>query len=642
MNPSPPLQELLRHTLDFCNTCLERGDLPAAQQALNRAHHLSPQEPEILSQRGRLALLRKQFDRAGSDFAAALRLDEHCAMAHSGLARFHLEQGCRTEAETAARRALVLDPADEDARDVLSDLGKNSTQGRSGVSSAVPHGRNGHNGACPAAPPPVVAPPPLPTPAGAPSVPTAESANGSRAALNRFHANASDYFTDVAPPPLTDRHLQNSRLVPSRNHILPLMPKGGVCAEVGTQTGGFAKLILSVVQPSKLHIYDIDYTPFDHAYFEPFVAQGTVELHRGDSSTLLSQLPDRSFDFIYIDGDHSYEGVAKDLAQAARKIKNDGWIVCNDYTIYSPLEKIKYGVYRAVNELCLEHDFEILYLGLHVWGYHDVALRKRSAGTAPGRQLAGGHAVALASQAPEPAPAPAPHSNGNGPLHLPTNGESTAAASGNGQSDASKLRHLAQYVGDDWKQQPYYDDAEKHMEAQWRDTVWPFIKQADFNCVLDLAAGHGRNSERLGPHARKLYVVDINQENIDFCRRRFAGDPKFVFLRNDGCSLPTIAAGEISLVYCFDAMVHFDSDVVRAYLREFHRVLRPGGLGFCHHSNYTQNPGGDVHKNPGWRNFMSQKLFAHYCAKEGLTVLQSRLVDWTGPESDCVTLFRRA
>jgi len=64
----------------------------------------------------------------------------------------------------------------------------------------------------------------------------------------------------------------------------------------------------------------------------------------------MAAFPDPPFDFIYIDADHAYEGVVKDLAQAERKLKDDGWIVCNDYTLFSPLENIKYGVYRAVNE----------------------------------------------------------------------------------------------------------------------------------------------------------------------------------------------------------------------------------------------------------------------------------------------------
>ena len=231
--------------------------------------------------------------------------------------------------------------------------------------------------------------------------------------------------------------------------------------------------------------------------------------------------------------------------------------------------------------------------------------------------------AALAVPAPADPPAPTP------------------AVSGPKQPGNPQIWKLAQYVGDDWKQQPYYDDAEQYIEKQWRETIWPFIHDADFSCVLDLAAGHGRNSEKLKQHARQIYIVDINQENIDFCRGRFAGDPRFVFLRNDGCSLEAVPSGAISLVYCFDAMVHFDSDVVRAYLREFVRVLRPGGLGFCHHSNFTKNPGGDVHNNPGWRNFMSEALFAHYCVREGLQIIKSRVIDWTAPDSDCLTLFKK-
>ena len=340
----------------------------------------------------------------------------------------------------------------------------------------------------------------------------------------------------------------------------------------------------------------------------------------------MGELPDRSFDFIYIDGDHSYAGVVRDLEQAGRKIKDDGWIVCNDYTLYSPLEKSKYGVYRAVNEFCLRHNFEIRYLALHRWGYHDVALKKLP------RPIENESPESIRpEQLTTPIGTPAPSA--------PTLGLSFPAPAGS--SADSEVRRLARYVGDDWKQQPYYDDAEQYMEKQWQETIWPFIQEANFDCVLDLAAGHGRNSEKLKSLARRIFLVDINQENIDFCRKRFAGDDRFVFLRNDGCSLEAIASNSISLVYCFDAMVHFDSDVVRAYLREFYRVLRPGGLGFCHHSNYTRNPGGNVHDNPGWRNFMSEALFAHGCAKEKLRVIKSRVIDWTGPGSDCVTLFRK-
>lgn len=207
-----------------------------------------------------------------------------------------------------------------------------------------------------------------------------------RDAVLRFYDQARDKFSDVCPPELRDEHLRNSRILPSRDIMLDYMPKGAVCAEVGTQTGMFAKKILQVMQPEKFHIYDIDFTPFDFTHFMDAIENDVVELHVGDSAALLGAMPDKTFDYIYIDAEHGYAGVAADLAQAALKIKDDGWIMLNDYTLFSSTEKITYGVPRAVNELCLTQGFEIIYLGLQCWGYHDVAVRR--IGATPSRNSA--------------------------------------------------------------------------------------------------------------------------------------------------------------------------------------------------------------------------------------------------------------
>jgi SAM-dependent methyltransferase len=211
-----------------------------------------------------------------------------------------------------------------------------------------------------------------------------------------------------------------------------------------------------------------------------------------------------------------------------------------------------------------------------------------------------------------------------------------------GSSAASRLRKRASAEGAIWKNHPYFDQAEDSLLPQWTGLIWPMIEDCDFTSVVDLAAGHGRNSEQLRHVAGQITIVDVNRENIDFCKVRFAGDAKFSFVTNDGCRLRGIGNESVSMIYCFDAMVHFDSDVVRAYLAEFRRVLKPGGRGFCHHSNYTGNPAGDFLNDPNWRNFMSQELFHHCCAKEGLAVVRSRVVDWTGaPGHDCVTVFEK-
>jgi len=180
------------------------------------------------------------------------------------------------------------------------------------------------------------------------------------------------------------------------------------------------------------------------------------------------------------------------------------------------------------------------------------------------------------------------------------------------------------------------------MDRFWHELIWPLIADCDFSVVVDLAAGHGRNTAKLLELASKLYVVDINPDNIEFCRRRFAGDTRLEYVVCDGVSLAGIPDEEVSLVYSFDSMVHFDTDTIRAYLREFKRVLRPDGRAMCHHSNYTGNPVGDFRDSPHWRNFMSRELFEHYATKEGLNVVRAETVDWELPSLDCITVLEHA
>ncbi len=184
----------------------------------------------------------------------------------------------------------------------------------------------------------------------------------------------------LAPRSLSNCHVQNCVVLPDRFSMLEHLPRQGRIAEVGTLKGTFAKSILEVCQPQELHLFDLSFSwegfPFDHQYFGDFVGSGRVVLHEGDSSTLLRELADGYFDWIYIDGDHTFEGVTKDIVQAKQKIREDGYLVFNDYTIYSPFELVQYGVQRAVNDICIDDDFELIYFALSVFGYHDVCLRK--------------------------------------------------------------------------------------------------------------------------------------------------------------------------------------------------------------------------------------------------------------------------
>ena len=209
--------------------------------------------------------------------------------------------------------------------------------------------------------------------------------------------------------------------------------------------------------------------------------------------------------------------------------------------------------------------------------------------------------------------------------------------------EGARLDKAVEDVARDWKKSGYYDSAERGMDQRWASLIWPNIRDCSFDVVVDLAAGHGRNSRKLLEHAKQLYIVDVNEENVEFCRSRFADRKNVTIFRNNGYSLQPIPDKSVSLVYCFDAMVHFDSDVVRNYLDEILRVLRPGGHAFLHHSNMSTNPTGSYRDRPGWRNFMTRDLMAHWAAKAGLTVQHQQEVDWEPAAGvfDCITVLRR-
>lgn len=178
-----------------------------------------------------------------------------------------------------------------------------------------------------------------------------------------------------ALPALPPERFEGCVVLTNREQILHRLPKGGICAEVGTQEGHFAERIDAVVRPEKLYLFDIDDAPL-RARGIDLLQRPHVTLHLGDSSTMLATFPDDHFDWIYIDGDHSYEGACKDIRVARTKVKPGGLLIFNDFTLWSPTECIDYGVPHAVCELAAAHDFNFVYFALHPHLYNDVALRR--------------------------------------------------------------------------------------------------------------------------------------------------------------------------------------------------------------------------------------------------------------------------
>jgi len=110
---------------------------------------------------------------------------------------------------------------------------------------------------------------------------------------------------------------------------------------------------------------NVVYYPLDISYkelSEKYKDSKNVRLIKSDSSTHLRSVDNDYYDIIYIDGDHSYNGVKKDLSESFYKIKNGGYIMGHDYEMNMNKAKNVYnfGVKQAVDEFCCIYGQSIL------------------------------------------------------------------------------------------------------------------------------------------------------------------------------------------------------------------------------------------------------------------------------------------
>jgi len=154
-----------------------------------------------------------------------------------------------------------------------------------------------------------------------------------------------------------------------RATVLRAIVKDAVCAEIGVWKGDFSECIRATAQPRTLHLIDPwrfepsypqrwyggaaarDQDDMDRIYQDVvrrFADDPRVIIHRLNSESTARHLATVTFDWVYIDGDHSYESVRNDLELWAPKIKPGGVLAGDDYTWRD--EQENFPVRRAVQE----------------------------------------------------------------------------------------------------------------------------------------------------------------------------------------------------------------------------------------------------------------------------------------------------
>jgi hypothetical protein len=196
-------------------------------------------------------------------------------------------------------------------------------------------------------------------------------------------------------PSLEEKHLDHPRMFSDRTRLISSMRsvRGGVIAEVGVAEGEFSEYLLNELRPRKFVAIDIftmhEVPRFGHLWFDNMThldyykrrfadRGGQVIIENGMGHVTLAKYPDKSFDLIYIDADHSYEAVKEDTNVAKAKLADNGFIVFNDYIMFDHLNGMPYGVVQAVNELIVSEDWRVCGFSLEKNMFCDIAIRKQS------------------------------------------------------------------------------------------------------------------------------------------------------------------------------------------------------------------------------------------------------------------------
>lgn len=178
-------------------------------------------------------------------------------------------------------------------------------------------------------------------------------------------------WSDDAPE-IPQHLLNDARILTNRDYMLNLLPKDAIVCEIGVLYGDYTRQIINICKPKELHLVDVD---FEETYSDVKNAQN-VTLHQGLSVEKMNAFPDDYFDWIYIDADHSYDGVRCDIAVAQKKVKVGGLLIFNDFARIVHRGLGTFGVHQAVCEFAAQKEWPFVYLCLNGQALYDVALRR--------------------------------------------------------------------------------------------------------------------------------------------------------------------------------------------------------------------------------------------------------------------------
>lgn len=130
----------------------------------------------------------------------------------------------------------------------------------------------------------------------------------------------------------------------------------------------------------------------------------------------------------------------------------------------------------------------------------------------------------------------------------------------------------ARNLGDEW-------GSAAESEKLFKSFLAPWIKPG--SVVVEVGPGGGKYTMMVAPLTRTVITVDVALAMLRLTRQRAqASNHRHVHcVKIGGLDLAMLRDASVDVAFSFDVFVHLDPEDTYAYLREFHRILKPGGVG---------------------------------------------------------------
>lgn len=142
-------------------------------------------------------------------------------------------------------------------------------------------------------------------------------------------------------------------------------------------------------------------------------------------------------------------------------------------------------------------------------------------------------------------------------------------------------RHYVESSRTDWSDDEFFQSGESTVAGEILTDMINICQgiHPQQMKVLEIGCGAGRVTRALARLFGQVHAVDVSAEMIEQARRNLAGSKNVHLYVNNGMDLSPLPAIEFDFAFSSIVFQHIPSyEVIESYVREVHRLLRPGAL----------------------------------------------------------------